>query len=134
MAKLPVIFRKWPESEGGDIIALFPTMTGTNDPYTCNSYEHVGQHGSAEPIGVIQRTKLAKPSEYADLLKELHQIGYRNLDVKQKYQHSYLEDRRRELARMASPKTSRARYTVGGKPAKSRKSGGGGSGSLGTVR
>jgi len=104
----PVIFRKWkprPEyaEEGGDIIALFPTELGTNDPYTCSSYQHVGQHGSAEPLGVIQGTKLAKPSEYADLLKELKGIGYDDLKVYQRYQDDFLAERKRKLAEIASP-------------------------------
>ena len=95
-AKIPVIFRKWMFRNSG-IIALFPTLPGTNSPYTCSSYEHIGQHGSADPQSVIERTKIAKPAEYAPLLRELHQIGYRNLVVKQRYQHSYLEERRKAL-------------------------------------
>ena len=111
-SETPVIFRKWPESEGGDIIALFPTEPGTNDPYTCSSYEHVGQHGSAEPVGVIQRTKPAKPSEYADLMEELEGVGYDDLKVYQKYQNSFLDDRRRALGLIsqsvaAKPKTTK---------------------------
>lgn len=97
---VPIIFRKWPASEGGGVIALFPTMLGTSNLHTCNSYEHIGQHGAADPQGVIQRTKAARPSEYASLLKELHKIGYRNLVIKQRYQHSYLDDRRIALKAM----------------------------------
>ncbi len=98
----PVLFRKWPKSEGGDIIALFPTELGTNDPYTSSSYEHVGQHGSADPIGVIQRTKAAKPEEYADLLAELKNIGYSDLKVYQRLQYDFLEERRRKLGEIES--------------------------------
>ena len=98
--EIPVIFRKWPESEGGGVIALFPTALGTSDYYTCDSYETIGQHGSADPVGVIERTKPAKPSEYADLLAELKSIGYRNLKIYQKYQRSFLDRRRAELARL----------------------------------
>ena len=74
--KTPVIFRKW---HNGDIIALFPAMPGTNDPCTCGSYEHVGQHGAAFPDTVITVTTPAKPQEYAELLSELRAIGYDTL-------------------------------------------------------
>ena len=94
----PVIFRKWPKSEGGDIIAIFPTETGTLDPYTSSSYEHVGQHGSADPVGLIQRTTPAKPSEYADLLAELESVGYDDLKVVQRLRPEYLAMRRATLA------------------------------------
>ena len=44
--KTAVLFRKWPDSEGGGIIALFPYLAGTSDLATCESYEHAGQHGA----------------------------------------------------------------------------------------
>lgn len=70
--KTPVIFRKW---KNGDILALFPTTAGTNDSDTCDSYEHVGQHGSAS-IWLAQVTVPASPSEYRALKRELESIGY----------------------------------------------------------
>ena len=94
----PVIFRKWPASEGGDIIAIFPTELGTNDPYTSSSYEHVGQHGSADPVGVIRDTVPAKPSEYADLRAELEGVGYDDLKVVQRLSPDYLAIRRKKIA------------------------------------
>jgi hypothetical protein len=98
MKGTPVIFRKWPENEGGDVIALFPTLLGTMDPYTCSSYERVGQHGAADPWEVITRTKSAKPDEYADLKEELEKsVGYDDLVVYQRLQSSFLEERRRTL-------------------------------------
>ncbi len=96
-AGTPVIFRKWPKSEGGDIIALFPAEPGTDDPYTCSSYEHVGQHGSADPVGLIGRTTAATPAEYADLKKELRSVGYNDLVVYQRLQQEFLEARRDKL-------------------------------------
>ena len=99
----PVIFRKWSKSEGGDIIAIFPTENGTNDPYTSSSYEHIGQHGSAEPVGLIQRTEPAKPSEYADLLAELESIGYDDLKVAQRLSPDYLRVRKAKLADYTIP-------------------------------
>jgi len=99
ITKIPVIFRKWSKSKGGEIIAIFPTILGTNSPYTCEMYEHVGQHGAGDPSGVVSTTKRATPTEYAGLLKELHRIGYRNLVVVARLQPSFLADRRRQLKR-----------------------------------
>ncbi|KKL87957.1 hypothetical protein LCGC14_1929600 [marine sediment metagenome] len=65
-----VIFRKWPN---GDIIALLPDNVA--NPGMVDMYEHVGQHGEGMP-GIVSSTSLATPEEYADLLKELKQIGY----------------------------------------------------------
>ncbi len=98
----PVIFRKWKPrkefgEEGGDIIALFPADVGTMDPYTCSSYEQIGQHGSADPVGVMRATKPATPGEYADLLAELKRIGYDDLRIYQKLQSDFLEERKRKL-------------------------------------
>ncbi len=103
----PVIFRKWSESEGGGIIALFPTDLGTNDPYTSSSYARVGQHGSANPVGVIEITTAATPSEYAALLEELKNLGYDDLKVYQRLQSSFLEERRRKLAEFYQPLKSK---------------------------
>lgn len=94
--KTKVIFRKW---KNGDIIALFPEEPGTYDASTCNSYEHNGQHGSAEPRYVIQATTLAKPAEYADLKQELERIGY-DLDVKKLYANNMYVARLSELYRL----------------------------------
>ena len=71
-----VIFRKFPtKKERGDVIALFPEVPGTNDPATCMSYMHVGQHGAAS-TSLATDTRLASPEEYAPLEAELQRIGY----------------------------------------------------------
>jgi len=80
-----VIFRKF--RDGGDIVALFPEMEeGQN---LCNSYQHVGQHGSASYAWLVggpnRITVPAKPGEYADLLAELESIGYTNLKIMKKW-------------------------------------------------
>ncbi len=100
ITKTPVIFRKWGKSEGAGIIAIFPTELGTNSPYTCQMYEHVGQHGAGDPNGVIRRTKRATRSEYTPLLKELRRRGYRNLVIVERLQPSFLAERRRKLAKI----------------------------------
>jgi hypothetical protein len=97
LCKTQVIFRKWPRYQG-DIIALFPCEPATSDVYTCESYEHVGQHGAAS-LDVIYRTKPAKPEEYADLKRELESAPYYyHLDVKQRVPSNALEIRRRKLS------------------------------------
>lgn len=95
--KTPVIFRKFKE---WDIIAIFPTIPGTSDQYTCQSYMHIGQHGSCEPTYLIQNTKPAKPEEYEELLQELINIGYDDLKVYKRYQYKFLEEIKAELKRM----------------------------------
>lgn len=66
----------WPKCEGGDVIALFPAIAGSvGKPWTCSSYQHVGQHGTADLKGLTRRLRLATPSEYADLKKELENYG-----------------------------------------------------------
>ena len=68
-----VMFRKW---RNGDVIAMFPYEPGTNDPWTCMSYEHVGQHGSASS-DLSPYTSPAKATEYSALKHELESIGYK---------------------------------------------------------
>jgi len=68
-----VVFRIYPD---GEVIALFPQISASLGGGLCESYMHVGQHGGADPILVVSRTKLATPKEYANLYAELEQIGY----------------------------------------------------------
>lgn len=70
-----VVLRRWPEAEGGSIIALWPNMP---EGRHVNSYEHVGQHGEADYSYVIFKTHPvpeADPEAQA-LLAELRMIGY----------------------------------------------------------
>lgn len=76
-----VVFRKWRDTD--DIIALFPEINAGNSGH-CQSYEHIGQHGGADYMNVIARTRPASPAEYADLLAELRCIGYDDLAVRQR--------------------------------------------------
>lgn len=70
----PVIFRKWPKKEGGAVFALFPTIK-ENDGLV-SSYQHVGQHGSADYIKCIDATKPAKPAQFMELKQELEAAPY----------------------------------------------------------
>ncbi len=74
-----VLFRVWkkldthPHAEG-IAIALFPDIDA--DRGTCQSYEHIGQHGGADLELVLSLTRPASQVEYADLKAELGEIGY----------------------------------------------------------
>lgn len=88
-----VIFRKW---HNGDIIALFPEIPGTNDPFTCLSYEHIGQHGAAQ-VSIIGITTAANEREYKDLFNELQNCcGYR-LQVCQRFARNAFDIRHAAL-------------------------------------
>lgn len=103
--KTIVVFRKWPKSEGGGIIALFPYDLGTNESYTCSSYEHVGQHGAAD-VGIIYRTKPATPEEYAALKHELESGPYNYvLGVRSRIPSDATERRRRQIAEVKETMT-----------------------------
>lgn len=94
----PVIFRVWKGKDSGDVLALFPAQCGDSSPYTCGSYAHVGQHGSADPQHVMQATRKATPLEYANLKAELESApyGYR-LKIYNRLQRSFLDARRAGL-------------------------------------
>ena len=92
---VPVIFK----IETGvirSVLAVFPTEPGTNSPYTCSCYRHVGQHGWCDERSASD-LKPAKPSEYADLKRELERIGYR-LEVRSRFTRHDLETRKSILA------------------------------------
>lgn len=103
---LPVIFRA--ERSGdfkGDVTAVFPTLPGTNDPYSFTVYAHIGQHSSGGRLW-YNGTRAAKPDEYADLLAELRRIYESDpsepliLDVRQRFTQEHDRARRAELERM----------------------------------
>jgi hypothetical protein len=87
----PVIFRKFKD---GDILALFPTLPGTNNTYAdCLSYQRIGQHGAADIVLCLKKTVLAKPEEYKPLYDELVSIGYDDLKVYSKRQQGWAMER-----------------------------------------
>lgn len=85
--KTPVVFRMFK----GECVAIFPTLAGTNDPNTCMSYQHIGQHGACY-VWIGQRARLAKSYEYAALARELKGLGY-NLHVIDKIAPSHHRER-----------------------------------------
>jgi hypothetical protein len=91
--KTKVIFRKL--RIGGDVIAFFPEVPGTWNPYTCESYMHVGQHcASSAEVG---DTLPATPHDYVGLYRELQGLGY-TLELIQRFRQDHLSARRKALA------------------------------------
>ena len=70
-----VIFRRWKYYDG-DVIALFPELPADVHGMQCMSFEHVGQHGSADYHEVMHNTEPATPEEYGGLRAELEDRGY----------------------------------------------------------
>lgn len=69
-----VLFRKWPKSEGGDVIAIFPEIVADSRG-NVDSYMHIGQHNGAD-LGIVYHTKAATPEEYTALKNELESYPY----------------------------------------------------------
>jgi hypothetical protein len=67
-----VIFRR---NRSGEVLAIFPTIPGTNDPHTVTCYGWGEQHATATLGPHLGR--LATPAEYKPLAKTLRRIGYR---------------------------------------------------------
>jgi len=69
----PVLFRVFK----GEVTAVFPCepATTTGDTMTC--YAHIGQHSGCSFGWYNERTRAAKPDEYASLARELESLGYR---------------------------------------------------------
>ena len=77
MEKLPVIFRA-ERTKDGEVTAVFPTLPHDTAGRYFTTYAHVGQHGSGGRQW-YNRTRAAKPHEYAALLDELRAIYERKL-------------------------------------------------------
>ena len=74
--KDPVVIRVW-KGDPDDVFALFPTDPADNYGRYCTSYQHIGQHGSADYYHCIRNSRPAKKAEARPLLTELRRIGYR---------------------------------------------------------
>ncbi len=99
MSKQPptiTVFRVWRDS--GEVIALFPEVASDPSGLLCDSYMHVGQHGSAAYADCIRASRPAARLEYAPLASELmHVYGYR-LDVRRRASRLAYARRRQMLA------------------------------------
>lgn len=94
--KTKVIFRIFPKLHGGGVIAIFPQIACTvGRPHLCQSYQHIGQHSAAcADMSFVNR--MAKPSEYRELAKELRGLGYR-LDIRKRATPADYRERVRQL-------------------------------------
>lgn len=63
----------------GGALAVFPGMYEGYGMVDC--YAHVGQHCVAEWLYLRYETRPASPEEAAPLLRELSQIGYKDLEI-----------------------------------------------------
>lgn len=100
--KTKVVFRIWPKSQGGEVIAIFPRDPGTNDPATCSSYVHFGQHGNCNPTALARTLRLATPAEYAHLKRELENYGppeaHYVLEIAKRCTSADYDERKRQIA------------------------------------
>ena len=71
-----VVIRVW-RNDPDDVFALFPTDPADNFGRYCTSYQHVGQHSSADYHHCIRNSRPATRREAVPLLTELRRIGYR---------------------------------------------------------
>lgn len=67
-----VVFRRYRKE--GDIIAILLDVAANPGYVVC--YQHIGQHGEGKYWGIMADSRRAAPEEYAQLKKELEQIGY----------------------------------------------------------
>ena len=81
MEKTLTIFRV---DKDNTVFALFPELSADTIGLYCMAYQHIGQHSAADYKGCISNSRLAAPHEYAELRRELIQIGY-NLKIRRRY-------------------------------------------------
>jgi hypothetical protein len=84
------------------VIAIFPEELGTNDPNTCMSYMHLGQHGACIPDTIVKNSKnpykAKRTKEVVELKQELKGLGYKLKEIRNycQYDH-YYQVRRNKL-------------------------------------
>lgn len=76
---LPVLFRRTRSGAGeGHIDAIFPTLPAK--PGCVLTYARIGQHSEGTQLWLCNRTRPAKPEDYAELLAEVKRI-YHDCEV-----------------------------------------------------
>jgi len=99
---IPVVLRVW-KADDSDVFALFPTLPADNYGYLCTSYQHVGQHSSADYYHCIANSRAANEAEATDLLVELRTIGYDLRPIKRATQAHHEQCRREAREPGAQP-------------------------------
>jgi len=85
-----VLFRWWKKS----VIAIFIEEPGTINHVTCDSYQHVGQHGACDP-SIINNSRPATEEEYTDLKRELESYPhYYNLRILKRSPNGAIDETR----------------------------------------
>lgn len=82
-----------------DLLAVFPTEVGTNDPRTMVCYSTIGQHGACIAGYIGEKTRPATEEEQARMLRELRAVGYENLRVVSRASSAHAKARREQLRR-----------------------------------
>lgn len=86
-----VVFRKDTTRDfKGTIFALFPNECVTKDGLV-STYQHIGQHSSADYSYCISKSVPATAEEYKDLKSELESIGYNLRIIKRRNYSKFLE-------------------------------------------
>lgn len=74
----------------GIVFALLPHEVSDRNGHV-TSYQHVGQHSSADYNGCVTDSRLATEEEYKDLKKEMEGLGYNLKVVKKRNYDKYLK-------------------------------------------
>lgn len=99
---VPVIFRRDSKSQGGDCFAMFPTIPSDTAGRYITSYQHIGQHSSADYVGCINRSMpcdIRTEEDVRELYQELYRIGYR-MKIVQRNSRAMQDSLRAEIARL----------------------------------
>jgi hypothetical protein len=78
----------------GTVFAIFPHDVCTHSGLV-TTYQHVGQHSGGDYQRCIETSRLAKPSEYKELKKEMESLGYNIVVRKRRNYDKYLTDLKR---------------------------------------
>lgn len=78
----------------GTVLALFPHEVSNFDG-SVTSYEHNGQHGSADYDHCVGMSRLATEDEAKSLKTEMEGLGYNIRVLKKRHYNKYLADLKR---------------------------------------
>ena len=89
--KTDVIFRVDTKLEPkGTIFALMPHQCCDHEGHI-DTYQHVGQHSTANYRYCVSISRLATPEEYKDLKEEMESLGYDLRVIKKQNRDKYLK-------------------------------------------
>ena len=97
----PVIYRRF--KKGGEVIAVFPTIPSSVYWGECESYMHIGQHGTCSPTYLINTLTIPAEFDAEDVVAlraELILLGYEDLKTYSRLQRKHYETRVAEIKRL----------------------------------